>query len=97
MNVYYKNHIERMRINICDLGKTDIILGILWLQAHNLEINWEIRKVKMMRYSPMCREGNQRKEKEKAKRKKREEVKRQAEKERQQKEKADQQAAVVQV
>jgi len=60
-----------MRMDVCDLGKTDIILGISWLQAHNLEINWEIRKVKMMRYSPMCREGNQRKEKEKAKRKKR--------------------------
>jgi len=41
VNVYYKNHIERMRIDICDLGKTNIILGILWLQAHNPDINWE--------------------------------------------------------
>ena len=31
VNVYYKNHVERMRIDVYDLGKTDIILGILWL------------------------------------------------------------------
>jgi len=28
VNVYYKNHIERMRIDVCDLGKIDIILGM---------------------------------------------------------------------
>ena len=28
-NVYYKSHVERMRIDICDLGKTEIILGML--------------------------------------------------------------------
>jgi len=38
-NVYYKGHIERVRMDVCDLGKTDVILGILWLQAHNPEIN----------------------------------------------------------
>ena len=39
VNVYYKNHMERMRMDICDLEKTNIILGIPWLQAHNPEIN----------------------------------------------------------
>jgi len=39
VNVYYKNHVERMRIDVCDLGKTEIILGMLWLVAHNPEIN----------------------------------------------------------
>ena len=42
MNVYYKSHIERIRIDICDLERTDIILEILQLQVHNLEINQEI-------------------------------------------------------
>ena len=28
VNVYYKNHIERIRMDVCDLGRTDIILGI---------------------------------------------------------------------
>jgi len=38
-NVFYKGHIERMRIDVCDLGKMEVILGILWLAAHNPEIN----------------------------------------------------------
>jgi len=27
-NVYYKGHVERIRIDVCDLGKTEIILGM---------------------------------------------------------------------
>jgi len=48
-NVYYKGHIERMRIDVCDLGKTKVILGMPWLAAHNPEINWETREIKIMR------------------------------------------------
>jgi len=29
VNMYYKSHIERIRINIYNLGKTDMILGML--------------------------------------------------------------------
>jgi len=28
VNVYYKDQVERMRINVCNLGKTEIILGM---------------------------------------------------------------------
>jgi len=28
VNMYYKNHIERMRIDVCNLKKTDVILGM---------------------------------------------------------------------
>jgi len=28
VNVYYKNHVERMRIDVCNLEKTEIILGM---------------------------------------------------------------------
>ena len=28
VNVYYKGHVERMRIDVCDLEKTEIILGM---------------------------------------------------------------------
>jgi len=38
-NVYYKGHVERMRMNICNLGKTEIILEMPRLAAHNPEIN----------------------------------------------------------
>ena len=31
VNVYYKSHVERMRIDVCDLGRTNIILDMLWL------------------------------------------------------------------
>jgi len=55
INVFYKNHVERMRVNICNLGRTEVILGMLWLQAYNPEINWEIGEVKITRCLPLCR------------------------------------------
>jgi len=27
-NVYYKGHVERMKMDICDLGKIEVILGM---------------------------------------------------------------------
>jgi len=54
VNMYYKSHIERIRMDVYDLGKTDIILGMLWLQVHNPEINWETGEVKMTRCPPLC-------------------------------------------
>jgi len=53
-------------MDICDLGKMEVILGIPWLAAHNLEINWETREVKMTRCPPLC--GGKTKKKEKIKR-----------------------------
>jgi len=38
-NVYYKGYVERVRLDVCELGKVDVILGMPWLAAHNLEIN----------------------------------------------------------
>jgi len=43
-----------MRMDVCDLGKIEVILGMLWLQAHNPEINWETGEVKMTRCPPLC-------------------------------------------
>ena len=42
-------------MEVCDLGRTNIILGIPWLAAYNLEIYLETGKVKMMRCPPFCR------------------------------------------
>ena len=39
VNMYYQNHIERIRMDVCDLERTEVMLGMLWLAAHNLEIN----------------------------------------------------------
>ena len=54
VNMYHKSYVERMRIDVCDLGRTDVILDMLWLQVHNPEINWKTGKVKMTRYPPIC-------------------------------------------
>ena len=39
VNVYYKDYVERMRMDVYNLGKTEIILEMPWLATHNLEIN----------------------------------------------------------
>ena len=67
VNVYYKNYIKRMRMNICDLGRMNMILGMLWLQAHNPEINWEIGEVKITRCLLLCRRNTKLKEEKKVK------------------------------
>ena len=53
-NVFYKGHIKRMRMDMCNIGKTKVILEMPWLAAHNPEINWKTRKVKMTRCLPLC-------------------------------------------
>jgi len=62
-NVYYKGYVERIRIDVCDLGKTKVILEILWLAVHNPKINWETGEVKMTRCPPLYGRRSQMKEK----------------------------------
>ena len=53
-NMFFKGHMERARIDVCNLGKTELILGMPWLAAHNPEIDWEKGEVKMMHCPPIC-------------------------------------------
>jgi len=53
-NMFFKGHMERTRMDVCNLEKTEIILGMLWLAAYNPEIDWEKREVKMTRCLPIC-------------------------------------------
>ena len=53
VTVYYKSYVERMKIDICDLGRIDIILDMPQLQVHNPEINWETGEVKITRCLPI--------------------------------------------
>jgi len=62
-NVFYKGHVEKIRVDVCDLGKTEVILGMPWLAVHNTEINWKTGEVKMTRCSPLCGRRSQKKEK----------------------------------
>ena len=54
VNMYYKGHIERMSMDVCNLERTDVILRMPWLQVHNPEMNWEIGEVKMTRCPLLC-------------------------------------------
>ena len=54
VNMYYRGHVERVRMDVYELGKTEVILGMPWLAAHNPEINWETGEVRMTRCSPLC-------------------------------------------
>ena len=62
-NMFFKGHIERVRMDVYNLGRTEVILGMPWLAAHNPEIDWEKEKVKMTRCPPIC--GKRKKEEKK--------------------------------
>jgi len=62
-NVFYKGHMERMWMDVYDLGKMEVILGMPWLATHNPEINWEMGEVKITRYLPLCGRKSKRKKK----------------------------------
>jgi len=53
-NMFFKGHVERVRMNVCNLGKTEVILEMPWLAAHNPEIDWEKEEIKMTRCPPIC-------------------------------------------
>jgi len=53
-NMFFKGHMERARIDMYNLEKTELILGMLWLAAHNPEIDWEEGEVKMTYCPPIC-------------------------------------------
>jgi len=63
-NMFFKGHIERARMDVYNLEKTKVILGMSWLAVHNLEIDWEKREVKIICCLPIC---GRRKQKEKEK------------------------------
>jgi len=54
VNMFYKEHVEKVQMDLYELGKTDIILGMPWLAVHNPEIDWEKGEVRMTRCPPLC-------------------------------------------
>ena len=88
VNVYYKGYVERTEINVIGGQKWGVILGMPWLERHNLEIDWKTGEVKMTRCPEECRrqwrpvQGKSGWEKQKE-----EEVKEEAEKKKEEKEK----------
>jgi len=62
-NMFFKGYMERARMDVCNLGKTELILGMPWLAAHNPEIDWKKGEVKMMCCPPICGRKQEVKEK----------------------------------
>ena len=58
-NMFFKEDVEKVQMDVCNLGKTKVILDMPWLVAHNLEIDWEKGKVKMTWCLPICRKRKQ--------------------------------------
>jgi len=50
----YQGHKECAVFKVCDLGKSNLIVGYTWLHKHNPEINWETGKVEMTRCPQEC-------------------------------------------
>ena len=46
-------------MDICNLGKTEVILNMPWLAAHNPEIDWEKGEVKITYCLPICKKRRQ--------------------------------------
>jgi len=63
VNMYYQEHVERMKLDVCDLGRTEVILGMLWLTIHNPEINWETKEINMTKCPALCEKNREKKEK----------------------------------
>jgi len=61
-NMYFEGHVERIRVDVCKLGRIKVILGMPWLAVHNPEIDWEKGEVKMMRCPPWCTQNKERRE-----------------------------------
>jgi len=78
VNVYYQGHVERMKLDVCDLGRTEVILGMPWLAVHNPEINWETGEVKMTRCPPLCGRNKEKKERRRLKEARKRDVKEEA-------------------
>ena len=66
-NMFFKGYVKRVRIDVCNLGKTEIILGMLWLAVHNPEIDWEKGEIRMTHCPPICGKKKQEEEKKEVK------------------------------
>ena len=53
-NMFFKGHVERARMDVYNLGKTEVILEMPWLAVHNPEIDWEKGEVKITCCPPIC-------------------------------------------
>jgi len=66
-NMFFKEHVERTKIDMCNLEKMEVILEMPWLVAHNPEIDWEKGEVEMTCCLPICGKRKQEEKKKEVK------------------------------
>ena len=54
LNIYFREHRERIEIDVIRGQKWTVILEMLLLARHNSEIDWRTDEVKMTRYLEKC-------------------------------------------
>ena len=54
VELFFKEHKERMSIDVIGGQKWSVILRILWLACHNPESDWRTEEVQMMRCLDKC-------------------------------------------
>ena len=54
VEIFFKEHKERISIDMIGGQKWSIILGMSWLVRHNPEIDWKTGEVRMTRYPDEC-------------------------------------------
>ena len=54
VEIFFKEHKERMSIDVIGGQKWSVILGIPWLEYYNPEIDWKMVEVKMTRCPDEC-------------------------------------------
>ncbi|KAF8226858.1 hypothetical protein L208DRAFT_1497592, partial [Tricholoma matsutake] len=68
MVLKHQEHQERAVFEVCNLGKTNLIIGCPWLWKHNPEIDWKTGKVQMTCCPKECNVYGRKMKKEKGKR-----------------------------
>ena len=54
MMMSHKGHHEKAVFEVCDLGKSNIIISFTWLKKHNPEIDWKTGNVQFTRCPREC-------------------------------------------
>ena len=54
MMMSHKGHREKVVFEVCDLGKSNMIISFTWLKKHNLEIDWKTGNIQFTRCPQEC-------------------------------------------
>ena len=59
----HKGHREKVMFEICDLRKVNLIIGYIWLEKHNPEINWNTGEIEFTWWPSECNMAKPKKKK----------------------------------